>query len=56
VSRGINPLNAAVVTVGSVRAGEDSNVIPTSALVKINLRWYDEKDRERMLAGIERIN
>jgi metal-dependent amidase/aminoacylase/carboxypeptidase family protein len=27
-----------------------------SALVKSNLRWYDEADRALMLAGIERIN
>jgi len=52
VSRAINPLNAAVITVGSVQAGADNNVIPASALLKINLRWYDEKDRQRMLDGI----
>jgi hippurate hydrolase len=45
VSRGIDPLNAAVVTVGSIQAGTDNNVIPAEALVKINLRWYDEADR-----------
>ena len=56
VSRGIDPLHAAVVTVGSIQAGSDNNVIPASALVKINLRWYDEADRKRMLDGIERIN
>ena len=27
-----------------------------SALVKINLRWYDEKDRKLMLDAIEQIN
>lgn len=56
VSRGIDPQKAAVLTVGSVQAGTDNNVIPNSALVKINLRWYDEKDRKLMLDGIERIN
>lgn len=56
VSRGIDPLHAAVVTVGSLQAGNDNNVIPGSALVKINLRWYDPKDRELMLTAIERIN
>lgn len=56
VSRAINPLNAAVVTVGSIQAGTDNNVIPSSALVKINLRWYDEADRKLMMEGIERIN
>jgi hippurate hydrolase len=56
VSRAIDPLRAAVITVGSVQAGTDNNVIPASALVKINLRWYDEADRQLMLDGIERIN
>jgi len=56
VSRAIDPLNAAVLTVGSIQAGSDNNVIPSSALVKINLRWYDEADRKRMLDGIESIN
>jgi amidohydrolase len=56
VSRAIDPLNAAVITVGSIQAGADNNVIPNSALVKINLRWYDEADRTRMIEGIERIN
>ncbi|MCH9668942.1 MAG: amidohydrolase [Actinomycetia bacterium] len=56
VSRGVDPLHAAVLTVGSVQAGNDNNVIPDSALVKINLRWYDPKDRELMLTAIDRIN
>lgn len=56
VSRGIDPVHAAVVTVGSIQAGNDNNVIPASALVKINLRWYNEQDRIIMLEAIERIN
>jgi len=45
VSRGIDPKNSAVITVGSVQAGTDNNVIPSSALLKVNLRWFDEEDR-----------
>ncbi len=56
VSRRIDPLHAAVVTVGSIQAGTDNNVIPSSALLKVNLRWYDEKDRDILLDSIERIN
>lgn len=56
VSRGIDPLHAAVVTVGSIQAGTDNNVIPATALLKVNLRWYDEADRKRLLDSIERIN
>jgi metal-dependent amidase/aminoacylase/carboxypeptidase family protein len=56
VTQAIDPLHAAVITVGSIQAGADNNVIASSALVKVNLGWYDEKDRDLMLAGIERIN
>jgi hippurate hydrolase len=56
VSRAIDPANSAVVTVGSVQAGSDNNVIPASSLLKINLRWYDPEDRKLMLESIERIN
>lgn len=56
VSRAIDPQEAAVLTVGSVQAGSDNNVIPATALVKINLRWFNEKDRNLMIDGIKRIN
>ena len=56
VSRGIDPKKSAVITVGSVQAGTDNNVIPSSALLKVNLRWFDEKDRKTMIDGITRIN
>ncbi len=56
ISRGIDAQKAAVLTVGAIQAGTDNNVIPGTALVKINLRWYDEADRKIMLDGIERIN
>lgn len=56
VSRAIDPQKAAVLTVGAVQAGSDNNVIPSNALVKINLRWFDEKDRKLMIDGIQRIN
>lgn len=56
VSRGIDPKNSAVITVGSVQAGKDNNVIPETALLKVNLRWFNEKDRKIMIDGITRIN
>lgn len=56
VSRSIDPKEAAVLTVGSIRAGDDNNVIPSSALLKLNLRWFNEKERNTMLEGIQRIN
>lgn len=56
VSRAIDPKNSAVITVGSIQAGSDNNVIPSSALLKINLRWFSESDRQLMIEGIRRIN
>ena len=56
VSRGIDPKHSAVITVGAVQAGSDNNVIPEKALLKVNLRWFDEKDRKIMIDGIKRIN
>lgn len=56
VSRGIDPKKSAVITVGSVQAGSDNNVIPATALLKVNLRWFDERDRNIMIEGIKRIN
>lgn len=56
VSRVIDPQQTGVVTVGSIQAGVDNNVIPQTALVKINLRWFDTKVRDQMLAGIKSIS
>jgi amidohydrolase len=56
VSRVIDPSEMAVLTVGSVQAGTDNNVIPNSALAKINLRYFDLSVREQMLRGIRAIS
>lgn len=56
ISRRIDPQDAAVLTVGSIQAGSDNNVIPATALVKINLRWFNEKDRKLMIDGIKNID
>ena len=45
----------AVVTVGSMRAGDAENVIPDSATLKINVRTIDEGVRARVLGAIGRI-
>jgi amidohydrolase len=56
VSRNMDPQRAAVLTVGAINGGIDNNVIPESVTVKINLRWFSEKDRMTMIDGIKRIN
>jgi amidohydrolase len=56
ISRQIAAQEAAVLTVGAFNAGIDNNVIPPSATVKLNLRWFNEKTRNILLDGIKRIN
>jgi hippurate hydrolase len=55
VSREVAPTDAAVVTVGSLQAGTKENVIPDEAVIKLNVRTFDEDVRKRVLAAIERI-
>ncbi len=55
VSREIAATEAAVVTVGSLQAGTKENVIPDEAIIKLNVRTFDEGVRMRVLAAIERI-
>ncbi|HTX36338.1 MAG TPA: M20 family metallopeptidase [Bryobacteraceae bacterium] len=55
VSREIAATDSAVVTIGSLQAGTKENVIPDEAIIKLNVRTFDENVRTRILAAIERI-
>lgn len=55
VSREIAAAESAVVTVGALQAGNKENVIPDEAIIKLNVRTFDEGVRKRVLAAIERI-
>ncbi|HET6508017.1 MAG TPA: amidohydrolase [Baekduia sp.] len=55
VSREIAAGQAAVVTVGALQAGTKDNVIPDEALLKVNVRTFDEGVRAHVLEAIERI-
>ncbi|HJT81893.1 MAG TPA: M20 family metallopeptidase [Chthoniobacterales bacterium] len=55
VSREIAANEAAVVTIGSLQAGTKENVIPDEAIIKLNVRTFDEGVRKRVLAAITRI-
>lgn len=55
VSRELAPSESAVVTIGSLQAGTKENVIPDEALIKLNVRTFDEGVRKRVLQAIERI-
>ena len=56
VSRNSHPQFPVVLTVGAVEAGIDNNVIPNKALLKLNLRWYRQEDKELLLKRINEIN
>ena len=55
VSREVGATQAAVVTIGALQAGDKDNVIPDEALLRINVRTFDEQVRRRVLDAIERI-
>jgi amidohydrolase len=55
VSRSIDPQEPSVITVGAFQAGDANNVIPDTATLKVNLRWFDPKVRAQLIAGIKRV-
>jgi hippurate hydrolase len=55
VSREVAATDAAVVTVGVLQAGTKENVIPDEAIIKLNIRTFDEGVRKHVLGAIERI-
>jgi len=55
VSRENNPLDPAVVTVGSFHAGTKSNIIPDEAKLALTVRSYTPETRKLLLDGIRRI-
>jgi amidohydrolase len=55
VSREIAARDAAVVTIGALQAGTKDNVIPDEALLKLNVRTFDEQVRAHVLDAIRRI-
>jgi hippurate hydrolase len=55
VSREVAARDAAVVTIGALQAGTKDNVIPDEALLKINVRTFDEQIRTHVLDAIKRI-
>jgi hippurate hydrolase len=55
VSREINPVDPAVVTVGSIHGGTKRNVIPDEVKLQLTVRSHRPAVREQLLNGIERI-
>jgi amidohydrolase len=55
VSREVAAAQSAVVTVGALQAGTKENVIPDEAVIKLNVRTFDESVRAHVLEAIQRI-
>jgi len=55
VSREDNPIDPAVVTVGSIQGGTKNNIIPDEVKMLLTVRTYKPEVRERVLASIDRI-
>jgi len=55
VSREVNPLDPAVVTVGSIHGGTKHNIIPSEVRLQITVRTLKDDVRKQVLAGIERL-
>jgi hippurate hydrolase len=54
ISREIDPVEPAVITVGSIHGGTKHNIIPDRVELQITVRSYSETTRRRLLQGIER--
>ncbi len=55
VSRRVDPLKAAVITVGSFQSGSTTNVIPDTAYIKGTVRTYDEDVRTLIEQKLEQV-
>jgi hippurate hydrolase len=54
VSREMDPIDPAVVTVGSIRGGTKHNVIPDDCHMQLTVRSFSDTARQRLLEGIRR--
>ncbi|MGA9608706.1 MAG: amidohydrolase [Rouxiella badensis] len=55
VSRELSSLESGVLTVGALQAGTKENIIPDDAVIKLNMRTYDDNVRRRMIDAVHRI-
>ena len=55
ISRENDPLQPAVITVGSFHAGSKYNIISDSAKLQLTVRSFSDEQREKLLAGIRRV-
>jgi len=55
VSREVNPLNPAVVTVGSIHGGTKHHIIPSEVKLQLTVRTTTDEVRKQVLDAIRRI-
>jgi len=55
VSREVNPLDPAVVTVGSIHGGTKSNIVPDDVKLQLTVRSFRDDVQRHLLDGIGRI-
>lgn len=55
VSRMVNPLHPAVVSVGKIQAGEGYNIIPEKAMIQGTVRYFHEEVQEQIIEMMERM-
>jgi hippurate hydrolase len=54
VSRELDPLDSAVVTVGSIHGGSKHNIIPSEVKLQLTVRTFKDSVRKHVLEAIER--
>ena len=55
VAREQDPLDPAVITVGSIHGGTKYNIIPDEVRLQLTVRSFNERTRSKLLAAIDRI-
>ncbi len=55
VSRRVNPIEPAVVTVGSIHGGSKHNIIPDEVRLQLTVRSYKDEVRQQVMDGIRQI-
>lgn len=55
VSRELDPLNPAVVTVGAINGGQRPNIIPDEVKLQLTLRYYKQEVIDQVVTSIRRM-
>jgi hippurate hydrolase len=55
VSRELRPIDAGVVTVGSIHGGTKHNIIPDEVKLQLTLRSYSDENRRMIFDAVKRI-